>query len=153
MVVSQRGSASGEYAPAFTKGVYEGAAVFDCDFGALVYPKWIKVVSGTEVLKASMNSNSSNSSSDELTFYFYDGTVFEKPYKKGMTWRDWIDSEFNTDSWRIEEELYGEENIIVLQVREGQYVEIFDVLADDNNLYVRADDLISSSTYKVTQMY
>lgn len=26
--------------------------VYDIDFGALVYPKWIKVVSGSEVIKA-----------------------------------------------------------------------------------------------------
>ena len=31
--------------------------VYDIDFGALVYPKWIKVVSGSEVLSASVNFN------------------------------------------------------------------------------------------------
>ena len=51
LVVSQRGTASGEYASAFAKGMYEGQAVIDYDFGALVYPKYIKVVSGSEVIK------------------------------------------------------------------------------------------------------
>ena len=51
LVVSQRGTTSGEYAAAFAKGMYEGLAVIDYDFGALVYPKWIKVVSGSEVVK------------------------------------------------------------------------------------------------------
>lgn len=51
LVVSQRGTASGEYAAAFAKGMYEGQAVIDYDFGALVYPKYIKVVSGSEVIK------------------------------------------------------------------------------------------------------
>lgn len=50
LTIYQRGSASGEYASAFTKGMYEGARVVDYDFGALVYPKWIKVVSGSEVI-------------------------------------------------------------------------------------------------------
>lgn len=51
LVVYQRGSAEGEYAPAFTRGVYEGERIIDYDFGALVYPKFIKVVSGNEVVK------------------------------------------------------------------------------------------------------
>ena len=52
LIVSQRGSGSGEYAAAFVRGVYEGRPVIDYDFGALVYPKWIKVVSGSEVINA-----------------------------------------------------------------------------------------------------
>ena len=51
LVVSQRGTPNGEYASAFAKGQYEGQAVIDYDFGALVYPKYIKVVSGSEVVK------------------------------------------------------------------------------------------------------
>lgn len=50
LVVSQRGTDSGEYATTFAKGEYEGAAIFDYDFGALVYPKWIKIESGSEVV-------------------------------------------------------------------------------------------------------
>ena len=52
LIVSQGGSGSGEYAAAFVRGVYEGQPVIDYDFGALVYPKYIKVVSGSEVLKS-----------------------------------------------------------------------------------------------------
>lgn len=52
VVVSQRGTTQGEYATAFAKGVYEGQKVIDYDFGALVYPKYIKVTSGSNVLKA-----------------------------------------------------------------------------------------------------
>ena len=54
LIVSQRGSGSGEYAAAFVKGVYEGQRVIDYDFGALIYPKWIKVTSGSEVLSATV---------------------------------------------------------------------------------------------------
>lgn len=54
LVVSQRGTDSGEYATAFAKGEYEGAAIFDSDFGALVYPKWIKVESGSKVLSCTV---------------------------------------------------------------------------------------------------
>lgn len=51
IVVSQRGTDNGEYAAAYAKSEYEGKRVIDCDFGALVYPKWIKVISGSEVIK------------------------------------------------------------------------------------------------------
>lgn len=51
LVVSQRGTPTGEYAAAFAKGMYEGQRVIDYDFGALVYPKYIKVVSGSKVVK------------------------------------------------------------------------------------------------------
>ena len=77
-MVSQRGTTSGEYASAFAKGMYEGQAVIDYDFGALVYPKYIKVVSGSEVVSASVNFNegggsgSGNGSSnvDEHVIYY-----------------------------------------------------------------------------------
>lgn len=51
LVVSQRGSASGEYVSSFGLSTYEGQRVIDYDFGALVYPKWIKVTSSSEVVK------------------------------------------------------------------------------------------------------
>lgn len=51
LIVEQRGCAEGQYDTAFARGVYEGKAVIDYDFGALVYPKWIKVSSGCEVIK------------------------------------------------------------------------------------------------------
>lgn len=44
----QRGSEDGEYAPVTS---WSKANVIDCDFGGLVYPKYIKVVSGSEVVK------------------------------------------------------------------------------------------------------
>lgn len=54
--VYQRGIAEGEYDFAWSAGI--GARkVIDYDFAALVYPKWIKVVSGSEVLSASVNFN------------------------------------------------------------------------------------------------
>lgn len=52
LVVGQRGTASGEYDTSFVKGMYEGGMVIDYDFGALVYPKYIKVTSGSKVLSA-----------------------------------------------------------------------------------------------------
>lgn len=76
LVVSQRGTTSGEYASAFAKGMYEGQAVIDYDFGALVYPKYIKVVSGSEVVSASVNFNegggSGSGSSDGIEYTYLD---------------------------------------------------------------------------------
>lgn len=54
--VHQRGSEEGKYDFAWSTGV-SGRKVVDYDFGALVYPKWIKVVSGSEVVNASVNFN------------------------------------------------------------------------------------------------
>lgn len=52
ITLSQRGTENGEYATAWAKGTYEGQGVIDYDFGALIYPKWIKVTSGSKVLSA-----------------------------------------------------------------------------------------------------
>jgi hypothetical protein len=57
LVVSQRGSASGEYVSSFALSTYEGQRVIDYDFGALVYPKWIKVTSSSKVVKGEVNYN------------------------------------------------------------------------------------------------
>ena len=54
--VYQKGVEEGEYDFAWSIGI--GARkVIDYDFAALVYPKWIKVVSGSEVVSASVNFN------------------------------------------------------------------------------------------------
>lgn len=80
LVVSQIGTASGEYETAFVKGMYEGGIVIDCDFGALVYPKWIKVTSSSEVVNGYVNFNEgggsgSGSGSDNVIYYeMLDGT-------------------------------------------------------------------------------
>lgn len=55
ITVAQRGTESGEYDTAWVKGVYEGQRVIDYDFGALVYPKWIKVTSSSEVVNCVVN--------------------------------------------------------------------------------------------------
>lgn len=48
--VCQRGVPTGDYVTSFSKNILDGRPVIDYDFGALVYPKWIKVVSGSEVI-------------------------------------------------------------------------------------------------------
>ena len=50
--VMQKGCENGKYAESFSVAGTAATEVFDCDFGSLVYPKWIKVVSGIEVVKA-----------------------------------------------------------------------------------------------------
>jgi hypothetical protein len=51
LVIKQSGIADGAFDDAFNLGI-NAREVIDYDFGALVYPKWIKVVSGSEVIKA-----------------------------------------------------------------------------------------------------
>ena len=73
--VHQRGSEEGKYDFAWSAGI-NGRKVVDYDFGALVYPKWIKVISGSEVVSASVNFNeggglgSGSSSGDERVIYY-----------------------------------------------------------------------------------
>lgn len=74
--VYQKGVEEGEYDFAWSPGI--GARkVIDYDFAALVYPKWIKVVSGSEVISASVNFNegggsgSGSGSSDGVTMEYY----------------------------------------------------------------------------------
>jgi hypothetical protein len=50
LVIKQSGIADGAFDDAFNLGI-NAREVIDYDFGALVYPKWIKVVSGSEVIK------------------------------------------------------------------------------------------------------
>lgn len=50
-VIQQSGVADGAFDDAFNLGI-NAREVIDYDFGALVYPKYIKVVSGSEVIKA-----------------------------------------------------------------------------------------------------
>lgn len=62
ITVAQRGTDNGEYDTAWAKGVYEGQRVIDYDFGALVYPKWIKVTSSSEVVSCVVNFNAGGGS-------------------------------------------------------------------------------------------
>lgn len=48
--ILQRGCPDGEYDTVCSAAGVE-TEVYDYDFGALVYPKWIKVVSSSEVIK------------------------------------------------------------------------------------------------------
>lgn len=72
--VHQRGSEEGKYDFAWGTGV-NGRKVVDYDFGALVYPKWIKVVSGSEVVSASVNFNegggSGSSDNNDVKWEYY----------------------------------------------------------------------------------
>ena len=79
ITVAQRGTESGEYDTAWAKGVYEGQRVIDYDFGALVYPKWIKVTSSSEVVSCSVNfsegggSGTGGGEASTMEYFEYDG--------------------------------------------------------------------------------
>ena len=49
--VYQSSIQNGEYSFATEYKLNDIQKIYDIDFGALVYPKWIKVVSGSEVIK------------------------------------------------------------------------------------------------------
>lgn len=52
--IMQRGLNEGEYVDFFITSGDNQLKNYDCDFGALVYPKWIKVISGSKVLNAKL---------------------------------------------------------------------------------------------------
>lgn len=74
LVIKQSGIADGVFDDAFNLGI-NAREVIDYDFGALVYPKWIKVVSGSEVVSASVNFNegggSGSGSGEASTIKYY----------------------------------------------------------------------------------
>lgn len=49
--IKQRGCPEGEFERVYEAGGIFAGKVYDRDFGALVYPKWIKVTSSVEVTK------------------------------------------------------------------------------------------------------
>lgn len=71
--IMQRGSSNGEYDLAKS---FSADKTFDYDFGALVYPKYIKVVSGSEVVSASVNFNegggSGSGSGEKIEYTYFD---------------------------------------------------------------------------------
>lgn len=85
--VHQRGSEEGKYDFAWSTGV-SGRKVVDYDFGALVYPKWIKVVSGSEVVNASVNFNegggSGNGSGEASTVEYLDVSGIDENFKRAL---------------------------------------------------------------------
>lgn len=56
-IVYQRGVAEGKYDLVEGIGFQDQKRVIDLDFAALVYPKWIKVVSESEVVKGTVTFN------------------------------------------------------------------------------------------------
>lgn len=78
----QRGGEEGSFAPVTS---WSKANVIDCDFGGLVYPKTIKIVSSSEVVNGYVNFNegggsgSGSGSSDDKVIYY----KFSEPFYLG----------------------------------------------------------------------
>jgi hypothetical protein len=54
LALYQRTTTSGEYAEIEGTREYRYKEVYDCDFVGAIYPKYIKVVSGVEVISAEL---------------------------------------------------------------------------------------------------
>jgi hypothetical protein len=75
----------------------------------------------------------------EITFYIYSspfGPVYELKALDGMTWGDWVDSEYNTIG--IFEEPYGDEVIILYPPGLG--------VTDSGGSWVKGDQIIFAET-------
>ena len=80
--IMQRVTSNGAYDLAKN---FSSNEIFDYDFGALVYPKYIKVISGSEVVSASVNFNegggSGNGSGEISTVEYLDVSgINQEPY-------------------------------------------------------------------------
>lgn len=74
---------------------------FDCDFTAFVYPKCIKVVSGTEVTDATITTSGEVTNLRVSTFVLkLNSKTLEYQFELGMTFEDWVNSDYNTVPYR-----------------------------------------------------
>lgn len=133
--VYQKGVEEGEYDFAWNSGI-SARKVIDYDFAALVYPKWIKVVSGSEVVSANVNFNegggsgSGSGSSDGVTMEYYhidyDNTYLSEIIStKGMTWLNgYVFVLFNIIKY--EDKFYG-----ITSTGSGDYVNLY---TPENNI-------------------
>lgn len=116
--VFQRGTPAGEYA--FVRGATPYPAydkVYDMDFAALVYPKYIKVTCETEPTYAEMTEaeNFGGGSAGASTILFtIDGVQMSA--QSGMTLEQWCNSEYNIDGWHCG----GPESQVTLDVVIGE---------------------------------
>lgn len=93
-LIYQKSVSDGKYDIVDGVGYKDHKDVIDLDMAAIVYPKFIKVVSESEVTRAEITEATSGEKpvAKEFTFAIdgYEGyTALE-----GMTWKEWIDSDY-----------------------------------------------------------
>lgn len=117
----QRGTSKGEYSNSAV--LDNNDDTLDYDFAALVYPKWIKVVSGSEVVSASVNFNEGGGSGNgggETSKPRWTGNVDVEGLKAiGWTDEDIAYYQANGVNWNEEDDDYhkvSEDNIALYGV-------------------------------------
>ena len=75
--------------------------VVDVDFVGTIYPKYIQVVSKVEPTYAEVTSNGKVVQIGDIkkVKIDVDGITKEYEYEDGMTWADWVDSEYSMGEW------------------------------------------------------
>lgn len=99
--------------------------VVDVDFVGTIYPKYIQIVSKVEPTYAEVTSNgevTQIAGTKRVKINIKD-VVKEYEYEEGMTWADWVDSEYSMGEWRSSTSQIGHsETDSVLRYSNREYV-------------------------------
>lgn len=93
LFVQQRTTSDGEYDSVKESNFSPSDGVIDMDFVALVYPKWIKVVSESEPTMAVVLPEGVAEPNIKLIEFYCEGETYQA--EEGMTWQQFIESEYN----------------------------------------------------------
>lgn len=99
LFVQQRTTPDGEYDSVNGANFSPSDGVIDMDFVALVYPKYIKVVSEAEVTRAVVLPEGVAKPNIKLIEFYVVGTPYQA--EEGMTWQQFIESEYNNGDFSI----------------------------------------------------
>lgn len=151
IIILQKQNEEDEYA--FSSEFPNYYKIFNYDFAALLYPKYIKVISDSKVIKGSVNFNEgggSGSGSNKKMFGLYPDYVVDVypefrdnmyfQYNEGMTWEQWLASDYNT----MFDKKSDDQNIVYIK-HNDTYMMIWNIDGNVNN-----SDVITNTIYKLT---
>lgn len=99
LFVQQRTTPDGEYDSVKGANFAPSDMVIDMDYPALIYPKWIRVVSEAEVKRAAVLPEGVAEPNIKLIEFYVVGTPYQA--EEGMTWQQFIESEYNNGDFSI----------------------------------------------------
>lgn len=104
LIVNQRTTAEGKYDSIRDGSFNYGDPVVDIDFTGVIYPKYIQVISKVEPTYAEVTSNGevTQIGGVKKSSLDYGGDILEFEYEDGMTWEEWVNSEYSKNSFEIE---------------------------------------------------
>lgn len=109
LIVNQRTTAEGKYDSIRDGSFNYGDPVVDIDFTGVIYPKYIQVISKVEPTYAEVTSNGEveQMGGTKKVVIKVGGEAQEFEYEDGMTWEEWVDSEYNIAGFSTYQDDYG----------------------------------------------